>query len=127
MTVFARPIITILYGDGYLPAIPALQIIVWYTTFSFLGTVRNIWMLAEKKQKYLWMVNMSGAFGNVLLNAIFIPLWGILGAAFASLMTQIFTNIIVGFIIKPIRRNNYLMIKGLDPRLMVGFLKETDI
>ena len=47
MTLLANPIITILYGDSYRPAAQALQIIVWYTTFSYMGSVRNIWILAE--------------------------------------------------------------------------------
>lgn len=46
MTLFSRWIIFILYGTAYNPAISALQIIVWYTTFSYMGSVRNIWILA---------------------------------------------------------------------------------
>lgn len=120
MTVLAKPVIGVLYGAAYAPAIPALQLIVWYTTFSYLGAVRNIWILAEQKQKYLWIINMSGAITNVVLNFVLIPEFGILGAAFASLVTQIFTNVIIGFIIKPIRRNNRLMLNGLNPMLIVN-------
>ena len=64
MTLFSRWIIFILYGTAYNPAISALQIIVWYTTFSYMGSVRNIWILANDKQKYLWQINMSGAIAN---------------------------------------------------------------
>ena len=46
-----------------------------------------------------------------------------MGAAIASLITQIFTNVIIGFIIKPIRKNNYLMIKGLNPKLLIEYTK----
>ena len=114
MTLLAKPIIRILYGTSYLPAAPALQIVVWYTTFAYLGTIRNIWMLAENKQKYLWIINLCGAIANVLLNYILIPIWGINGAAWASLITQFFTNVIVGYIIVPIRRNNHIMISSLN-------------
>lgn len=118
VTVFAKLIVMILYGDQYLPAVAALRIVVWYTTFSYLGSVRNIWILAENQQKFLWMINLSGALLNVALNYILIPLIGINGAAIASLVTQIFTNVIIGFIIKPIRKNNMLMVKSLDPRMI---------
>ena len=114
MTVFARLVISILYGGDYYPAIPGLRLIVWYTTFSYFGSVRNIWILAEGKQKYLWIINLSGALANVILNAIMIPIWGLMGAAAASLITQIFTNVIIGYIIKPIQRNNRLMIRGMN-------------
>ena len=123
MTIFARLVIEILYGVEYVAATKTLQIVVWYTTFSYLGAVRNIWILAENKQKYLWVINLSGAMTNVIMNFILIPLLGINGAAIASLITQIFTNVIVGYVIKPIRPNNRLMIKGLDPRRILQQIK----
>jgi hypothetical protein len=51
-----------------------------------------------------------------------IPSFGARGAAMASLVTQIFTNVIIGFIIKPVRRNNYLMIQGLNFRNIKKFV-----
>ena len=122
MTLFANLIIKILYGQQYLNAIPALQVVVWYTTFSYLGSVRNVWILAENKQKYLWIINLSGALLNVILNFILIPVWGIVGAAVASLITQIFTNVIIGFIIKAIRENNKIMFQSLNIRKLLKML-----
>ncbi|MBQ9084454.1 MAG: polysaccharide biosynthesis C-terminal domain-containing protein, partial [Clostridia bacterium] len=90
---------------------------------SYIGSVRSIWILAEKKQKYLWIINLSGALLNVILNLIMIPIWNIYGAAIASLVTQLFTNFVIGLIIKPIRRNNLLMLKGLNIRLILDYLK----
>ncbi|MDO4413586.1 MAG: flippase [Erysipelotrichaceae bacterium] len=123
MTVLAKVIIHVLYGAAYSPAIGALQIVVWYTTFSYIGSIRNIWILANNKQNYLWRINLMGAVSNIILNAIFIPIIGIYGAAFASLITQFFTNVIVGYIIKPISPNNRIMINGLNPRIIVRALR----
>ncbi|MBR0425247.1 MAG: flippase [Clostridia bacterium] len=118
MTILARIIIRILYGAAYAPAIGALQIVVWYTTFSYLGAVRNIWILANDKQYLLWKINLMGAVSNVILNSLLIPLLGIYGAAVASLITQFITNVIIGFIIKPIKPNNYIMIKAANPKYL---------
>ena len=118
MTVLAGLIIRILYGSAYIPAVEALRIVVWYTTFSYLGSVRNIWILANNKQHYLWKINLVGAVANIFINAILIPIIGIYGAAVASLFTQFFTNVIVGYIIKPITPNNKIMVKGLDPKYL---------
>lgn len=123
ITIFSELIIKILYGAEYLNSIAALRIIVWYTTFSYLGSVRNIWILAENKQKYLWIINLSGASLNVILNYILIPVWGICGASFASLVTQFFTNVIVGYILKPIRKNNDIMLKALDIKNVFNIIK----
>ncbi len=123
--LFAKPIIWLLYGEAYFGAIPVLRILVWYFLFSAMGTVRNIWILAEQKQRYLWIINLSGALFNVALNGVMIPLWGASGAAAASLLTQCFANFILGFILKPIRENNRLMLRGLHPRFFADGLKRT--
>ena len=122
MVLLARPIVLVLYGEQYLPSVTALRVAVWYVTFSNYGSVRNIWMLAENKQKYLWIINLSGALANVALNAALIPLFGAVGAAAASLVTQFFTNVVIGFILRPIRYNNRLMIRGLDPKPLFRYL-----
>ena len=124
MTILARLIIRILYGSAYSPAAGALQIVVWYTTFSYMGSVRNIWILANNKQHYLWRINLMGALANVIINALLIPVIGIYGAAVASLITQIFTNVIVGYIIKPILPNNKIMVKGMNPRYCMDAAKK---
>ena len=119
MTVLARPIVMLLYGEEFSAASGILAVAVWYVTFSYYGSVRNVWILAEGKQKYLTGINLAGAAANVLLNSCLIPMWGAMGAAVASLVTQFFTNVIIGFICKPIRYNNYLMLKGLNPKVIL--------
>lgn len=124
MTLFAKWIIAFLYGNDYTPAISALRIIVWYTTFSYLGAVRNIWILANGQQKHLWKINLSGAAANIVLNAILIPIMGIDGAAIASLATQIFTNVIISYIIKPICPNNEILAASLNPKYLVDAVRK---
>ena len=123
MTLFAKPIVWILYGNEYLDSALILSIVVWQTTFSYIGSLRNVWILAEEKQRYLWIINLSGALTNIVLNFALIPLWGIAGAAVASVITQIFTNFIIGFVIKPIRYNNVLMLKSLRPSILSEMIK----
>lgn len=120
LTLCAKPVIMILYGKAYEAAVDPLRIVVWYTTFSYMGAVRNIWILAEEKQRYLWIINLSGASLNVIMNLLIIPQWGINGAALASLLTQFFTNYILGFIIKPIRENNRIVLEALDIRYILA-------
>ena len=119
-TIFADLIVRIMYGVEFMAAVPVVRILVWYVAFSFMGAIRNIWILAEGRQNCLWKINLAGSVLNVLLNCLLIPQWGAGGAAFASLMTQFGTNFVLGFIYKPLRRNNYLLIRGLRP---VGLFK----
>ncbi len=123
MTLLAKPLVFLLYGKDYFDTIGILRIAVWYVTFSYFGSVRNVWILAEAKQRYLLGINVTGAIANVILNLCLIPIWGAEGAAIASLITQFFTNVIIGFLFKPIRHNNYLMLKGLNPKVLIDLLK----
>ena len=100
-----------------------MRTLAFYFVFSEMGHVRNVWILAEEKQKYLWVINLSGAVLNIVLNAFMIPFWGACGAAFASLLTQFFANFILGFIIKPLRENNRLMLQGLNPKFLLPEIK----
>ena len=118
-TLFSSIIIKVLYGEDFTNSIPVLQIIIWYTTFAYIGSVRNIWILANDLQRYLWIINLSGATLNVFLNLILIPRWSICGAALASLLTQFFTNIIVGYMIPPIKHNNTIMLRALHPKYLL--------
>ena len=122
-TIFAPLIINILYGAEYVAAVPVLQILTWYRAFSFMGIIRNIWLLAEEKQRYLPLINLVGVLLNIIFNALVIPFFGACGAAFASLITQIAMNFALGFIFKPIRYNNTLMLRGLNPKFFFNELR----
>jgi len=123
IVLFSDLIINLTYGAAYYRSAEALPIVVWYTTFSYLGVVRNIWILAEHKQKYLGIINFGGAIMNIVLNYFMIPILGINGAALASLLTQFFANVIMGYILKPIHDNNRLMLQALNPKLLIEAFK----
>ena len=123
-TLLAKPIIFVLFGSEYLSAVPVLQILVWYISFSQMGRIRNVWILTEEKQEILWKINLAGALINIAINALLIPFLGAVGAALASLITQFFTNFVLGFILKPLKQNNRIILAGLNPFLIVDSLKE---
>lgn len=103
ISLLAKYIILILYGKSFEPAINALRIVTWYTTFSYLGVAKNVYLLCENKQKYVKYFAIGGALCNLVLNFIFIPILGINGAALASLLTQIITNFIMPMVFRNTR------------------------
>lgn len=123
LTVLAKPLVWLLYGPEYAGSAGILAVAVWYVTFGYYGVVRNIWILAEEKQKYLTGINVVGAITNMALNVFLIPFWGGIGAAFASLITQFFTNVIIGVVLKPIRRNSDLMVKSWNPKILIDLVQ----
>ncbi len=122
-TIFAPLIIKVLYGAAYAPSVAVLQIITWYRAFAFMGMIRNIWLLAEEKQKLLPKINLAGVVMNCVLNAVMIPYWGACGAALASFLTMFLMNFVLGFILKEVRENNKLILKGISPKFFVKEIK----
>ena len=106
-------VIKTLYGDVFAPAVAPLKIATWYTAFSYLGVARNAWIVSTNNQKYLKYMYFGAAIINVCLNYVLIPLWGASGAALASLITQLFTSIVLPMCFKGMRPNVKLMIDAI--------------
>lgn len=119
----AEPLVRLLYGDSYLPAVAPLRVVVWYTAFSYLGVARNPWMVCEGCQGYLKYLYAAAAALNVVMNLALIPLWGATGAAAASLATQMATTLVLPALIGPLRPNARLM---LDAILLRGVFPVRD-
>ena len=120
---FAPNIISILFGSEYLDSTAILRVLALYTVFSYYGGAKDIWILAEGKQKYLLIINIIGAISNVFLNYFWIKAYGAIGAAWASFITQFVTNVIVVALIKPIRRNSLLLLKALNPCNLIDVIQ----
>lgn len=113
ITAAAGRLVRLLYGQAYLPAAVPLQILTWYTAFSYLGVARNAWMVCENKQKYLTPIYIGAAAANVLLNALLIPALGASGAAAASLVTQIATIFVFPPLLPDLRPNAKMMLDAI--------------
>lgn len=123
MTVFAKVIVGILFGSSYAPTVLVLQILVWQVMFGYYGTVRNIWILSEGKQRHLWKINLAGAVINIIGNSLLIPTMGAAGAALASVLTQLLINFVLCLIVKSLWPVGKIMIKSFNPKVLLGALK----
>lgn len=113
VSLLAKWIMLIAYGETYVSASGALIIAIWYTTFSTLGVARGNWLVCEDKNKYAKWFVLFGAITNVILNAILIPIMGIEGAAVATLITQIVVCYVGPAFFKETRENASAMLKAI--------------
>lgn len=102
-TVMADFIIHVLYGDAYTMTKGPLVILIWSTVFSSLSYPRSIWMICENKQNYTKYILIWGVILNLILNYFGIKYFGIIGAAIATLFTEIMTCIISPMFYKEMR------------------------
>lgn len=94
-------IILFLYGGSYSESSVVLKILAGYIFLKFLNPVTGYTLMAINKQHIRLFSQATAAFINIILNIILIPLYGIVGAALATLMTEIiFFAIYSGVIMK---------------------------
>ncbi|MEJ2628681.1 MAG: flippase [bacterium] len=89
LATFILDLIRLLYGNEYINGANALQILVWSTAFIYINLIFANTVRAINKQRFTARIVMMGAVINVMLNFILIPKYGITGAAFSTLITEI--------------------------------------
>ncbi len=105
------------YGSDYNEASEILIIQVWSSVFISILMISNKWLLAENKTKFIFIRGLIGAIINIILNYIYIPIYGVQAAAYTSLVTLIFTSLIVDIFTASTRRHLRLKIEGFVPLL----------
>jgi len=128
--LFPKEILTILYGSSYTGGYIALIVLSFGISMNdFAGTSANI-LIAGGQTKLNLACEAIAAVTNVILNIIFIPLYGIVGAAIGTSVSFLARNIcsllfVYGkYRIHPYKRNyvNFLA-SGLVGMAIVCFLK----
>ena len=86
-TFLADWIIVILYGNDYEASATVLRIYIWAGVFTFLGVASFKWLVTENLQRYSFYVLAIGAIINIGSNLLLVPIYGINGAAVATIIS----------------------------------------
>jgi len=95
-TLLANWAIVMLYGSKYLSAGPILQIYAWSGIGLFVSTVITQYFLSENRSLAIFYYNFFSMVINIAINLILIPLIGLTGAAWATLISYLAGPIAVG-------------------------------
>ena len=88
MTFSSDWLIAMLYGEAYKDASQILMVHAWTGIFVSLGVASGSWFTSENLQRYALYRTSLGAIINVLLNLVLIPIYGLIGAAIATVIAQ---------------------------------------
>ena len=95
VTQLAAPLVVrILYGQQFAPAAGILRVHIWTGVFVFVGSVSGMQFVQEKLTVSTMQRTVLGAILNVVLNLLWIPRWGGMGSAMATLVAQCFASYI---------------------------------
>ena len=86
--LLSRGIIELVFGNAYLGAVLPFQILVLTAITNFPSSFLINGIFAYRRQHLFAFALGIGAIGNVILNVLLIPRFGIAGSAFATLLAQ---------------------------------------
>lgn len=98
VSVLAKPIIYILFGGGYLESVSILRIYIWSSLGLFLVSAITQYLMSENLIKTIFYLNFIIMAINVALNLLLIPLIGLPGAAWATLISYLTGPVIISII-----------------------------
>jgi O-antigen/teichoic acid export membrane protein len=113
-TLFADWIILILFGADFQEAAVVLRIYIWAGVFVSLGVASSKWLVAENLQRYSFYITALGAVLNISCNYWLIPIYGIKGAALATIVAQGTVGFLSLSFFKKTRHNFLLAAKSLS-------------
>lgn len=86
--ILAGPIVRLIFGDAFGPAVPVLQISVWAAVFLLMNVPNARLMLVNNRQvAAAWLTGLSMT-ANILANLVLIPWLGISGSAAARVFSS---------------------------------------
>jgi len=116
--LLGRQVIILLFGEGYAGAYGPLVFTIWTGIFIAQAVARGIWMISENLQIYRLFNNLLVVPVNVALNYLWIPEYGINGAAAASLISVAVGTWLVPLVFSSLRQSNLDMMRSVNPRYL---------
>jgi O-antigen/teichoic acid export membrane protein len=97
--VLAEPIIEIIYGSAYLPAVNALRILLVSTTIAAVSSGASAAIYGIERADLIFKFGLVLAITNVVLNITLIPKFGLIGAAIGNTSTILFAMILSVYVV----------------------------
>ena len=117
ITLFAEPIVLLLFGNEYAEAIPALSVMCWKIVFITLFNVSGQIIIIEGIQKFTVFRNLIGCLVSLCMNLLLIPIFGILGSAITIVLAFTFSGYFSHLFIGPYK----FLFKLQTKSIMIGW------
>lgn len=91
--IMAKPLVNLLYGNQYVLSGLVFKYGVLSVIAAFIGIINHLWLQIKGLQRYAVYTTLCGLVCCFVLNLILIPIYGVIGAVFVMLFTQITASI----------------------------------
>lgn len=117
-TLLASRIIPFVYGAGFGSSVMALQILIWAEVIIFVSYITGYLLNSINRQLDFTKTAFAGALLNIALNLAMIPRWGYMGAAIATVLTEL---AVMGALLLLAHRSGYFPeVRGLARPVAAG-------
>jgi O-antigen/teichoic acid export membrane protein len=82
--IFSKQIVTLIYGERYLKAVSVLRILLIGSASKYFSVFYIIYCNTNKRYKELQFINIFRSILNIVLDIIFIQIFGLIGPAIAT-------------------------------------------
>lgn len=103
-TFWGEWLIILTFGPSFSESSLALGVVMWAAAFAALGAVSARYLTVEGMERKIAVRTFLGLLMNIVFNLVLIPLYGIEGAAFATLLTLFFANYVINFFDKSLQQ-----------------------
>ncbi len=111
-TIFANYFVPLLFGNEYTESSHLLMFYIWSIVFVFLSNGSWGYYLNENLEKFSSIRLVIGAIINITLNIFFIKWYGLIGAAYATLISYAISGYLVNALFTKTRENFYLQTRA---------------
>jgi O-antigen/teichoic acid export membrane protein len=124
VTMFiASPFVNLIFGEYYEESSLVLVIHIWGMVFTAISIISFRYFLSEGLQIYSFYRAFAGLILNILLNYFLIPIYGAVGAAIATVISQMVAVWILNSISPKTRIMFFMQIKALSLYGSINTLK----
>lgn len=92
VSLISEHLMVLAFGEEYRESAPVVDIVMWTAVFAAMGSVSARYLNVEKMEKKFALRTALAAVLNVGLNLLLIPVYGVKGAAIATLVCTFFAN-----------------------------------
>lgn len=114
-SLFGKLALDLYAGEQYSSALSALRIHIWSLPFISMGLIIDIWLINERLQKVQVIRTFVTAALNILLNILFVPRFGAVGAAWATTIAYMYPGFIANLLDSRTRRVFWIELQSILP------------
>jgi O-antigen/teichoic acid export membrane protein len=113
LVIFPKQLIFFIAGHNFLESAPLLQILSIALAIMFVGNIFGFALIALSEQRKLVWLYLALLIGNLVCNAIFIPLYGAIAAAWVTVATELVAMVVAARIV-------YMRLRWSMPVFQIG-------